>query len=84
MPERASAFEALIASLLTQGVERGAWVVAVKGLAEDVDQYQPQLKSAGFSSLKSLPVVVLPVPFSTLDSYLGSLKGATAPISAAK
>jgi hypothetical protein len=71
---RARAFRALLQGLGREAVARRVAIVAVKGLADSDGPLAAPLAAAGFGRVRSVPVVMLPMPHASLDAYLASLK----------
>lgn len=71
--KRHQVIKELIAELCAKAAIRRGAVVLVKGLTSDAT-LQMQLSMAGFTELRSLPVVMLRVPQPSLDAYLQNIK----------
>ena len=52
-------------------------LIAVKDVPSHDDDWSHSCKAAGYQSMPSLPRAVLPVPFGSVDCYLGSLGKST-------
>lgn len=52
-------------------------LIAVKDVPSHDDDWARSCKAAGFQSMPSLPSALLPVPYGSVDSYLGSLGKST-------
>jgi predicted N-acyltransferase len=66
-------FEAMLRHLRGEAARRGAAIVAVKGLVADEPPFAGPLARDAFNRVRSVPVVVLPMPHASLDAYLASL-----------
>ncbi len=77
----ASQRPALLAQLLTlahrDAAQLGIGLIAVKDVPSHDDDWAHSCKAAGFQSMPSLPSAMLPVPFGSVDGYLGSLGKST-------
>lgn len=77
----ASERPALLARLLqlahSDAAQLGIGLLAVKDVPSSDDDWAHSCKAAGFQSMPSLPSAMLPVPFGSVDSYLGSLGKST-------
>lgn len=71
---RLAVFQSLVAALRREADRQRAAIVAIKGLGEEATIYEPVLKAEGFCQIKSVPIVMLPVAFPSLEQYLASLK----------
>lgn len=73
--------EALLAQLLAAARQDadtfGVGLVAVKDAPTRDEGWSNSCLGAGFQSMPSLPTALLPIPFGSVDAYLGSLDKAT-------
>ena len=72
---------ALLARLLklahSDAAQLGIGLIAVKDVPSHDNDWAHSCKAAGFQSMPSLPSAMLPVPYGSVDSYLGSLGKST-------
>ena len=77
----ASERPALLARLLklahSDAAQLGIGLIAVKDVPSHDNDWAHSCKAAGFQSMPSLPSAMLPVPYGSVDSYLGSLGKST-------
>ncbi|MQT56617.1 GNAT family N-acetyltransferase [Pseudomonas sp. FSL R10-0399] len=77
----ASERPALLARLLklahSDAAQLGIGLIAVKDVPSHDNDWAHSCKAAGFQSMPSLPSAMLPVPYRSVDSYLGSLGKST-------
>ncbi|WP_350579379.1 GNAT family N-acetyltransferase [Pseudomonas sp. HY2-MNA-CIBAN-0224] len=77
----ASERPALLAQLLklahSDAAQLGIGLIAVKDVPSHDNDWAHSCKTAGFQSMPSLPSAMLPVPYGSVDSYLGSLGKST-------
>jgi len=77
-PAQRPALLAQLLSLAQQDASRlGIGLIAVKDVSSNDDDWSQSCKAAGFQSMPSLPSAMLPVPFGSVDCYLGSLGKST-------
>ena len=74
---RRAKFGDLLIGLATEGDARKADILAIKSMAAEADEFHSQLTEAGYTRVTSVPVVMLPLPFASLDHYLSSLPSKT-------
>lgn len=74
---RRKVFGAMLAELTRLAHRRGASVVAIKSVADPDPWLDADLGASGFRRVTSVPVVTLPLLFSSLDQYLASLPNKT-------
>lgn len=72
--QRRTALAALLGGLREEAGRTKARIVAVKGLGPEAETFHPVLAAEGFGRIRSVPVVMLPVPYPDLAAYLGGLK----------
>jgi predicted N-acyltransferase len=70
---RAAALGALIDGLIEVGNAEKSAILAVKSLGPDALTYADVLEARGFGRVTSVPVVMLPLPYVSLNHYLASL-----------
>jgi len=77
----ASERPALLAQLLklahSDAAQLGIGLIAVKDVPRNDNDWAHSCKAADFQSMPSLPSAMLPVPYGSVDSYLGSLGKST-------
>lgn len=71
---RSIVFNELIDTLEAEARQAKAPVIAIKGLGDDAAEYHDVLTSRGFTRIRSVPVVMLPLASPSLEHYLGTLK----------
>lgn len=64
---------ALLGRLFAAAKAERAQVLVVKCLGPEADSWHGTLTKHGFARIRSVPTVILPVPYASLDHYLGSL-----------
>lgn len=75
---RQSRFADLLKGLAKEADARAAAILAVKSLrGAEADEFHPVLTDAGYTRVTSVPVVMLPLPYASLDHYLSSLPAKT-------
>ena len=73
--QRRTALAALLGGLRAEADRTKARILAVKGLGPaEAATFHPVLAAEGFGRIRSVPIVVLPVPYPDLAAYLASLK----------
>ena len=70
---RRAKFGEFLTGLAAEGEARKADILALKSLAAEAEEFHPQLCEAGYTRVTSVPVVMLPLPYASLDHYLSSL-----------
>lgn len=68
-------FEGLLRHLELEARADKAALIVVKSLDRAADVLEPPLSAHGFRQVSSVPLVMLDLPFRTLDQYLDSLPG---------
>ncbi len=71
---RADVFRCMVGALRREADRQRAAIIAVKGLGDTEAMFDRALEADGFGRIKSVPIVILPVPFASRDEYLGNLK----------
>lgn len=71
---RPALVQSLARRLIAEADRRRAAIVALKGLADEAAMLHASLAVEGFGRIRSVPVVMLPVPYPDLTTYLASLK----------
>lgn len=74
---RAGALATMLDHLATEAKRRRSTVIALKSLGPEATQLHATATRAGFGRVTSVPVVMLPLPFASLDAYLASLPDKT-------
>ena len=75
---KAGVVETMIDGLMREAKVRRSLVVAVKSLGSEAEHYHEPLTAAGFGRVTSVPVVMLPLSFISMDAYYASLPKKTA------
>lgn len=70
---RRKALGTLLDRLAEEAVSRKAAIMAVKSLGSEAEQLHDVLEARGYGRVTSVPVVMLPLPFASLEHYLASL-----------
>lgn len=71
---RAHVLRCMVGALREEADRQRAAIVAVKGLGDAEADFDRALAADGFGKIKSVPIVMLPVPFPSREEYLKSLK----------
>ncbi|MFW0757971.1 GNAT family N-acetyltransferase [Pseudomonas sp. H11T01] len=74
---RQALLEQLLSAARCDADSFGIGLLAVKDAPSNDEQWAASCLGAGFQAMPSLPTAVLPVPFGSIDAYLGSLGKST-------
>lgn len=75
--QRNQAFDAMLARIEAAAAEEKSALIAVKSVDEQAEKLQPSFAAHGYNRVTSVPLVMLELPFESLEAYLASLPGKT-------
>lgn len=75
--QRAELLDRLLRLARSDADDLGIGLLAIKDAPDADSQWAARCRAAGFHSMASLPSATLPIPFGSVDAYLGSLGKST-------
>ena len=71
---RAEVFRAMLEALQLIATQTRQQLISLKSIDDRAKEFEPLLHEFGYNRVTSVPLVMLDLPFATIDEYLASLK----------